>query len=105
MNLIITIFIYRQEWIWFHLDNLPSAHVDMCLKSEDTKLTCFKKNNDYKHFIKYGGILCKQNSKNSIIDQNQKIDIIWTQIKNIKKGKEIGSVIFKDMSKCKKFKI
>ena len=95
----------RQEWIWFHLDDLPSAHVVLCLKSEDTKLTCFKKNNDYKHFIKYGGILCKQNSKNSLISKNQKVNIICTQIKNLKKGIEIGSVIYKDSKKCKKFKV
>ena len=85
----------RQEWIWFHLDGLPSAHVILCLTDEDTKITGdgkkMSKDKTLKHFIKYGGILCKKYSKK----ENEKLKIIWTQVENLSKGKYPGEVLVK----------
>lgn len=77
--------------IWFHLDDYSSSHV--ILKTNNYKLKEFNKQT----FI-YCAHLCKQHSKY----KNQKnIEIIYTQIKNIKKGDIIGSVIVNNSKKLK----
>lgn len=76
----------KQNYIWFHIDKLPSAHIIM----ESNDIT--KKN------IINGALLCKDNSK-----YNSKVSIIYTEIKNIRKGKNIGEVYVKN--KCNKILI
>ena len=50
------------------------------------------KDKTLKHFIKYGGILCKKYSKK----ENENLEIIWTQVKNLSKGKYPGEVLLKN---------
>ena len=71
--------------LWFHLDMFSSAHVVI---SQDT-------NNQEEIFypnqiIGLGANYCKSNSKNG--KNLYKVKIVYTEIKNLKKGKEIGSV-------------
>jgi predicted ribosome quality control (RQC) complex YloA/Tae2 family protein len=71
--------------LWFHLDDCPSAHVVI---SQDIKINydIFYSN----QIILLASEYCKANSK---IKNKGKNKIIYTEIKNLKKGKEIGSVL------------
>lgn len=73
------------EDLWFHLDDFASAHVVISKERE---------NNDelyYPNQIKeLAADYCKSNSKNG--KNLCKAKIVYTEIKNLKKGKEIGSV-------------
>ena len=84
----------ESDWLWFHLDDLPSPHV--IIKSN---LKDLKKFNNYIHLLKYAAILCKENSKY----KSEKVDIIWTSVNNLTKTKTPGEVIVKGNSK--RFKI
>lgn len=73
------------EDLWFHLDDFVSAHVVI---SQDT-------NNQEEIFyhnqiIGLAANYCKSNSKNG--KNLYKAKIVYTEIKNLKKGKEVGSV-------------
>ena len=72
----------HQNDYWFHLDNLPSCHVIVHIGETDHQLD--------KAVIKFASWLCKKKSKKK---DNEKLNIIYTQIKNITKGENIGSVI------------
>jgi len=64
---------------WFHLKDYPSCHVIL------------KNNNNMKidrKIIKYCCLECKKNSKY----KSEKVTVCYTQIKNISKGRSIGSV-------------
>lgn len=76
----------KQNYIWFHIDKLPSCHVIM--ESDDVS----------KENIINGAILCKENSK-----YNMKVSIIYTEVKNVKKGNIVGEVYVKN--KCNKILI
>jgi|SaaInlStandDraft_6_1057023.scaffolds.fasta_scaffold312180_1 predicted ribosome quality control (RQC) complex YloA/Tae2 family protein len=70
--------------LWFHIDNLPSSHV--IIRQH------MKKGQDINYFneiITLAADYCKQNSKY----KNKKNKIIYTNIGNLKKGKEVGSVL------------
>lgn len=71
--------------LWFHLDEYPSSHVVI---SSDSKFTdeIFYSN----QIIALASDYCKSHSK--LKNTSGKIKIVYTQIKNLKKGKEIGSV-------------
>jgi predicted ribosome quality control (RQC) complex YloA/Tae2 family protein len=66
---------------WFHLDNLPSSHVIVHIGENDHQLD--------KAVLKFASWLCKKKSKKK---DNEKLSIIYTQIKNITKGLHVGSV-------------
>jgi predicted ribosome quality control (RQC) complex YloA/Tae2 family protein len=72
------------EFWWFHLNKYPSAHVilqDKCVKPQKSLLIkCAK--------------LCKENSK--LRDSNQKISVIYSKIKNVRLGKNVGEVVTKN---------
>lgn len=71
------------EDIWFHVDDYPSSHV--VLKMEE--------NNNINTLLKQLIIECGQISKSrSKAKDLKKVNIIYTEIKNIKKGKTPGSV-------------
>lgn len=72
-----------QNDIWFHLEDFSSPHV--ILRVEDTKLKVVPK-----ILINKCASLCKQHSKYNKIN---KISIIYTEIKNVKKGDKVGSVM------------
>ena len=74
------------EDLWFHLDEYPSAHV--IISQETNNLDEIFYSNK---IISIASNYCKSNSKNS--KNLHKVKIVYTEIKNLKKGKEIGSVI------------
>jgi predicted ribosome quality control (RQC) complex YloA/Tae2 family protein len=79
--------ISSQNDLWFHLDNKPSPHVILIVP---------KKIKVHKQTILYCGMICKNNSK---YNNNKNVSIIYTEIKNITKGEDIGSVITKKTNK------
>lgn len=73
-----------KEFLWFHLDEFPSAHV--VIENEEPS---------YEE-INYACELVIQHSKHSKFSKK----IIYTKIKNLKLGSEIGSVIFRKFDEC-----
>lgn len=70
--------------IWFHVDGMPSCHIVAELKEVYNKY-------EMNEIIRFGAKLCKdQHSKYKPI---QNLPIIYTEVKNIKKTKTLGSVI------------
>ena len=78
-----------KEFLWFHLDEFPSAHV--VIENEEPS---------YEE-INYACELVIQHSKHSRFSKK----IIYTKIKNLKLGSDVGSVIFKKFEECKYKKI
>lgn len=76
----------KDDAIWVHLNDLPSAHVYFELNSEAEKIDKRLK----MKLIKIAGRLVKENSKFKNI---QKLSICYTKKKNLKKGKALGEVI------------
>jgi predicted ribosome quality control (RQC) complex YloA/Tae2 family protein len=74
-----------KEFLWFHLDEFPSAHVVIEIEEPN-----------YEE-INYACELVIQHSKHSKFSKK----IIYTKIKNLKLGSDIGSVIFKNFDECK----
>lgn len=86
--------------LWFHIDNKPSGHVVIkeILSKEN-------KNIDIQDKIKYFGYpsdivlyacnLCKSQSKY----KNEKVNVVYTLIKNVEKARDVGSVIIKNTQK------
>jgi predicted ribosome quality control (RQC) complex YloA/Tae2 family protein len=68
--------------IWFHVHEIPSCHV--ILKTDQDLRTIDKK------VLKRCALLCKMNSK---AKTEKKTSIMYTQIQNVKKTKNIGEVI------------
>ena len=83
----------KQNDIWFHLADHPSCHVVINLAEHKNK-DKDKKNREIisNKTIYYVASLCKEHSK---LKKIKKITVIYTEIKYIKKGKEIGSVYTK----------
>jgi predicted ribosome quality control (RQC) complex YloA/Tae2 family protein len=72
-----------QNDIWFHLEDVSSPHAiivvpDKCEISNKT--------------ITYAAVLCKSHSKHKSLHRTT---LIYTEIKNVSKGKAIGSVKLK----------
>jgi predicted ribosome quality control (RQC) complex YloA/Tae2 family protein len=80
------------EDLWFHLADYTSCHVviqKIVLEVEDTE-----ENINYNpEIIIVGANYCKEHSK---YKNNKNIKVIYTKVKNIKKGKEQGSVYTKN---------
>ena len=74
----------KPDDMWFHLDDFPSTHV---VVSQDSTLhsEIYYPN----QIIALGSNYCKSHSKKK---NELKIKIVYTHIKNITKGKEVGSV-------------
>lgn len=73
------------EDLWFHLDDFASTHV-VISQYTNCQEEIFYPN----QIIGLGADYCKSNSKNG--KNLSKAKIVYTKIKNLKKGKEIGSV-------------
>jgi predicted ribosome quality control (RQC) complex YloA/Tae2 family protein len=71
--------------LWFHLDEYPSAHV---ILSQNSSL--FEISDYHNQIITIASNYCKTNSKQAKNLYNVKI--VYTQVKNLKKAKEVGSV-------------
>ena len=74
----------HQNWLWFHLDNFSSPYVILAEPFKN-----IKKNSKFKELIKFGCMLCKENSKYS----NQTVKVIWTMCKNVSFGSKPGEAI------------
>lgn len=74
--------------IWFHVENYPSSHI--ILRVPD------KKSDINKQSLIHCASLCKENSKYST---HKKLSIIYTEIRNITKGTDPGSVFTKKTKK------
>jgi predicted ribosome quality control (RQC) complex YloA/Tae2 family protein len=70
--------------IWFHVTDMPSCHV---ILKTDKNLR-----NIEKDVLKRCALLCKMNSKAKTLN---KCSIMYTEIENIKKTKNVGEVIAK----------
>jgi predicted ribosome quality control (RQC) complex YloA/Tae2 family protein len=77
----------KQDYIWFHLEKQSSPYVIIC-ESE----TNLRKNGSIAIYLNEAAMLCKKYSK---LKNTYKIRIIYTEIKNLKKGDKIGSIILK----------
>ncbi len=78
-----------KEFLWFHLDEFPSAHVVIEHEEPDNEE------------INYACELVIVHSKHSKFSKK----IIYTKIKNLKLGPDVGSVIFRNFDECKYKKI
>ena len=72
------------NFIWMHLDSFPSCHV--IIETE----------NPSKDVILIGATLCKSHTKYKNI---KNIKVCMTTCGNLKKGENVGSVIFKSKRK------
>lgn len=79
---------YPQD-LWIHLDEFPSAHV--VISQENNKQEDIIYPNE---IILFGCNYCKSYSKHG--KNLHKVKIVYTQIMNLKKGKDIGSVIISE---------
>lgn len=82
------------EDLWFHLDEYPSAHV--IISQKNNMYNGLNGNDEYEKYypnqiIYIASTYCKSYSKYG--KNLSKVKIVYTQIKNLKKGKEVGSVI------------
>ena len=71
--------------IWFHIKNDSSCHVIASIP--DTII-----NKNINCIIRIGGQLCKHNT-NKYKSIKEPVEIIWTQLKNIKKTEIIGNFL------------
>jgi predicted ribosome quality control (RQC) complex YloA/Tae2 family protein len=74
--------------LWFHLDNYPSSHV-IISQNLNSDPEIFYPN----QIIALAADYCKTHSKKK---STTKVKIVYTQVQNITKGKEVGSVFVSD---------
>ena len=74
------------DYIWLHLNSFPSCHVII----ED--------NNPEQEVLEYAAQLCKENTKYRNL---KNLKICYTKCNNLKKGKDIGSVVYKSKRQVK----
>ena len=74
----------NQNYIWMHLNNFSSPYIIINIS------------NPNKSILNYGASLCKLHSKFS---KSNKIKVIYTEVKNVKKGNKLGSAIIKGKTK------
>ena len=80
----------NENFYWFHLNSFPSCHV------------IIENENPSEEEIIFASNLCKNNTKYKNLSN---LKICYTQLKNLKKGTDIGSVIFKSRRKVKTISI
>ncbi len=72
------------EDLWMHMDGIPSPYV---IIKENPMI---KDKDNIKNAINYGANLCKENTSKKYI--TGKLKVVYTEIKNIKKGKKVGEI-------------
>lgn len=78
--------------LWFHINNISSCHVIANISELEYEFLTKKQ---LLTIIKKGALLCKQNT--SKVKGEKKIEIIYTQVKNLVKiPQEEGSVLTKN---------
>ena len=77
------------EDIWFHVEGMPSCHIVAELKEMYNKY-------EMNEITRFGAQLCKeQHAKYKPI---QNLPVVYTEVKNIKKTKTVGSVVTKSVA-------
>ena len=78
------------EDLWFHLSDHPSSHI---IKTEWANIACRSTPATAgvipRHIIRYAAELCKNRSK---LRAEKKVEVIFTKVKNVKLGVDVGSV-------------
>ncbi len=76
--------------LWFHVEDLPSGHVVIREQLKGKSITNTNTEPEYPNqIISIGANACKSQSK---YKNNTNVKIVYTQISNLKKGKDVGSV-------------
>lgn len=81
-----------KEDLWFHLADYPSCYTIIqknVLEHDDIEENI----RYYPEIVVVGATHCKNHSK---YKDNKNIRIVYTKVKNLKKGKELGSVYIKN---------
>ena len=73
-----------EDDLWFHVNNLPSCHIIAVIPNPEKY-----NRNEIAYIAKQGAVLCKQHSKYA---SQQKLAIIYSKIKDIKKTDILCSV-------------
>ena len=79
----------NSDYIWFHLNSFSSPYVIMYCTIDELNST---RKNELNDILNFAANLCKQNSKYKYLNQ---LKIIYTSLKKLSKGSEIGEVIIK----------
>ena len=79
----------NDNYIWFHLNSFSSPYVIMYCTIDELNNT---RKNELNDILNFAANLCKQNSKYKYLNQ---LKIIYTSLKKLSKGSEIGEVIIK----------
>jgi predicted ribosome quality control (RQC) complex YloA/Tae2 family protein len=82
---------YNKNYMWFHLEDYPSCHVFV---ENDTLTT---------EDIKDISLICKEHT--SKCKDKKNVKVCYTHISNLKKGKDTGSVLFKNINIKKIIKV
>lgn len=77
----------KKDYIWFHVDKFPSAHVILVTEGHTTIP---------KQIFYECASICKQHSKQK---NNSCVNVVYTSIDNIKKEVKPGSVSFRSNRK------
>jgi len=77
---------FESDFIWLHLNSFPSCHVIIRDERPDIET------------LEAAAELCKENTKYRNL---KKIKVCYTKCSNLKKGSDIGSVIYKSKRQVK----
>ena len=77
---------FNCDFIWLHLNSFPSCHV------------IIKDNNPDEEALNYAANLCKYNTKYKNL---KNLYVCYTKCNNLKKGPDVGSVIYKSKRQVK----
>lgn len=77
---------FDSDFIWLHLKAYPSCHV------------IIKDNNPDKDMLQFAGELCKENTRYRNL---RNLKVCYTKCNNLKKGPDVGSVIYKSNRQVK----
>lgn len=77
---------FESDYIWLHLNSFPSCHIIIQDENPDNET------------LMYAAELCKENTKYRNL---RNLKICYTKCNNLKKGTDIGSVIYKSKRQVK----
>lgn len=77
---------FECDYIWLHLNSFPSCHV------------IIENDNPDEDTLTYAAELCKNNTKYRNL---KNLKVCYTKCNNLKKGSDVGSVIYKSKRKVK----
>ena len=81
---------FESDFIWLHLNSFPSCHV------------IIKDENPDSDTLQVAAEMCKENTKYRNL---KNLKICYTKCSNLKKGTDIGSVIYKSKRQVKTIKL